>query len=107
MIHGTIALSAVALSFYVLTSGFATTAQTKEPVYGQQLMTSQDMHRYRQKMRDAPGDEERQRIRIEHYQEMRERAKNRGIVLPAMARSMGRGMSAGQGTGSGQSGSGR
>jgi hypothetical protein len=69
-------------------------------------MTPQDMLRYRQKMRDASGSDQRQRIRIEHYQEMRERAKNKGVVLPdqVMARGMGRGMSAGQGTGSGQGG---
>jgi hypothetical protein len=105
-----VAFSAIALSFCILSSGSTpATAQTEQPIYGRQLMTEQEALKYRQEMRAATSDEERQRIRAEHHEEMQERAKSKGIVLPdeapvrGMARGMGPGQGTpGQGTGSGQ-----
>ena len=83
---------ALGLCILVAASGLAT-AQTQEPVYGRQLMTQEEMRKYQDKMRSATSDAERQQIRAEHHEEMRERAKSKGIVLPdeAPARGMGPG----------------
>ena len=74
---------AIALGFCILiaASGVAT-AQTQEPVYGRQLMTQEEMRKYQEKMRSATSDQERQQIRVEHHEQMRERARSKGIVLP-------------------------
>jgi hypothetical protein len=96
----------MALSFCMLTTGSTlATAQTEQPIYGRQLMTEQEALKYRQEMRAATSDEERQRIRAEHHEEMQERAKSKGILLPdeAPVRGMGPGQGPpGQGMGSGR-----
>lgn len=100
---------AIALGFCILiaASGLAT-AQTQEPVYGRQLMTQEEMRKYQDRMRSATSEQERQQIRAQHHEQMRERAKSKGVVLPdeAPARSMGpgQGMGAGGGMGPGQGG---
>lgn len=56
--------------------------QTQQRIYGSQLMTQQEMNEYRERMRLAKTEQERERIRIEHHDRMAERAKARGITLP-------------------------
>ena len=104
MPRGNLILSAVALGFSIIFPGSGLAiAQTKQSIYGQQLMTQQEMREYRQKMRTATSDEERQQLRLQHHQEMQERAKKNGVTLPDAppARGMGRGMGPGSGHGSG------
>jgi hypothetical protein len=78
--------------------------QTKDgPIYGSQLMTSQERIEYRNRMRAAKTAKEREQIRLEHHAQMQERAKERGVTLPdePPARGLGRGMGPGAGMGGG------
>jgi len=76
----------IALSLF---AGFALaaeqeTAQTQqeEQIYGSQLMTQEERAEYQAKMRAAKTAEEREQIRNEHHERMKERAKERGVTLP-------------------------
>lgn len=98
---------AIALS---LSTGFALAAdlapspkkpQTQQRIYGSQMMTQQERTEYRAKMRAAKTAEERKQIRNEHHEQMKERAKERGVTLPDKP-PMSRGrMGPGSGMGSG------
>jgi hypothetical protein len=82
-------------------------AQTQEQVYGSQLMTQQERDEHRAKMRAAKTDKEREQIRKEHHEKMKERAKVQGVTLPDEPPAMG-GMGGGMGPGGGMgSGGGR
>jgi hypothetical protein len=63
------------------------------PIYGSQMMTERERNEYRQKMRNAKSLKEREAIRSQHHDQMKERAKSRGVVLPdePPARGMGNG----------------
>lgn len=76
-------------------------AGATEQIYGSQLMTQQERLEYRNKMRAAQTLEERQRVRAEHHEQMKLRAKERGINLPDMPPGMGGGMGPGMGGGMG------
>jgi hypothetical protein len=52
-------------------------------IYGYQLMTPQERNEYRNRMRAATTQQERERIRAEHHAQMQGRAQERGITLPA------------------------
>jgi len=73
------------------------------PIYGSQLMTQQERDEYRAKMRSAKTTKERQALRDEHHKAMQERAKERGVTLPAQppARGGPGAGAAGKGPGSG------
>jgi hypothetical protein len=86
----------------VATAQPATT--TEQQVYGSQLMNEQERLDYRQRLRNAPSEEERQQIRAEHHQRMQERARQMGVTLPEQP--PGQGMGAGQGRGMGGGGQG-
>lgn len=58
------------------------------PVYGSQLMTDQERTKFRARMWAAKTDAERDRIRAEHHEEMKERAQSRGVTLPDMPPAM-------------------
>ncbi|MDG6778730.1 hypothetical protein QCB44_08440 [Thiomicrorhabdus sp. zzn3] len=60
----------------------AVLADEAPPIYGQQLMTQQEIQAHRDKMRSAKTLEERERIRYEHHQQMKIRAQQKGIALP-------------------------
>ncbi|GAO34984.1 hypothetical protein SCT_0364 [Sulfuricella sp. T08] len=75
--------------------------QDQEQVYGSQLMTQEERMAYRTKMRAAKTQEERERIRAEHHEQMKVRAKERGVTLPDMPPAMGGGMGPGGGIGGG------
>jgi LDH2 family malate/lactate/ureidoglycolate dehydrogenase len=51
-------------------------------IYGSQLMTRQERNEYRARMRAANTAEERERIRAEHHERMKERAQAQGLKLP-------------------------
>lgn len=55
----------------------------REKVYGWQLMTDAERAAYRERMRNAETEEERERIRAEHHQAMQQRAAEMGVELPA------------------------
>lgn len=57
-------------------------AQKLEEVYGSQLMTRKERSEHRAKMRAAKTSEEREQIRKEHHERMKERARERGVTLP-------------------------
>ncbi len=56
--------------------------QKQEQVYGSQLMTRQERAEYRVRMRTAKTAEEREQIRKEHHERMKERSRERGVTLP-------------------------
>ena len=55
----------------------------KTPIYGSQIMTQQERLEYRSQMGAAKTLEEREQVRTRHHEQMVERAKERGITLPA------------------------
>ena len=54
----------------------------RQPIYGSQLMTDEEREEFRGRMRAAATPEERERLRQEHHDQMRQRAAARGISLP-------------------------
>ena len=105
-------VSVLATAMY-LSTGFALAAdqapvqekaQTQKQVYGSQLMTQQERTEHRTKMRTAKTAEEREQIRKEHHEAMKERAKVRGVTLPEEppARAGGMGLGGGMGPGDGR-----
>ena len=61
-----------------------TQVQNRARIYGSQMMTPAERASYRQHMRQATTQAERDRIRAEHHNAMQERAKARGVMLPEM-----------------------
>lgn len=90
-----------------------TRQQSREQIYGSQLMTEKEREAHRQRVRNAATQEKREQIRAEHHKVMQERAKERGITLPdepltrGSRPGMGRGQGKGPGTGAGRDGPGR
>ena len=76
-----------------------------QDIYGSQLMTAQERNEYRTRMRAAKTLEERERIRKEHHEQMKLRAKERGVTLPDEPPA-GRGPGSGTGGGMGPGGGG-
>lgn len=58
------------------------------PIYGSQLMTDAERTAFRARMWAAQSDEERNRIRAEHHEEMKKRAQAKGMTLPDMPPAM-------------------
>jgi hypothetical protein len=52
-----------------------------DPIYGQQLMTEQEQQQYRDRVRAATGEQDRQRIQAEHRTQMQERARQHQIPV--------------------------
>ena len=57
-------------------------AKQDRQIYGYQLMTAKERNEYRERMRKAKTAEEREQLRKEHHERMKERAKERGMKLP-------------------------
>jgi len=72
-------------------------SQDQDQVYGSQLMTDEERAEYRARLRSAKTREERDQIRKEHHERMKERAKERGITLPDEPPERGHGMGPGGG----------
>ena len=83
--------------------------QEQERIYGSQLMTEEERAEYRARMRATNTAEEREQIRKEHHELMKERAAAQGMTLPdeppAVRGGMGSG-GGGMGSGAGGMGSG-
>lgn len=78
-------------------------------IYGSQLMTQQERLQYREQMGNAKTEQERQQLRLEHHQQMQQRARQKGVTLPdepPADRGMGRGMGGGGMGGGGMGGGG-
>jgi hypothetical protein len=76
-------------------------------IYGSELMTAQERTEYQARMRAAKTEQEREAIRLEHHNQMQERAKAQGKTLPDMPPAgMGPGMGPGGGKGMGPGGRG-
>ena len=95
------ALLTAALS---LSTGFTIAGDRQEQIYGSQLMTQEERAEYRAKMRAAETYEEREQIRKEHHELMKERAKERGVTMPDEPPARGRGLGPGGGMGTGGAG---
>ena len=76
--------------------------QGQEQIYGSQLMTQQERIEQRDKMRAAKDAGEREQIRKAHHERMKERAKERGVVLADEPPARGGGMGLGGGGGRGR-----
>ena len=72
--------------------------QTRQTIYGSQLMTPQERMEYRTRMRSLKTRQEREAFRLQHHKEMQERARERGMQLPDMP-PPGGGMGSGMGGG--------
>ncbi|ANA39616.1 hypothetical protein [Geobacter anodireducens] len=59
-----------------------TEAKEQERIYGSQLMTKKERAEYRARVHAAKTAEERDKIRKEHHERMKERARERGLTLP-------------------------
>ena len=68
--------------FVLATDQAPAQTEKQEQVFSRQLMTQQERIEHRAKMRAAKTVEEREQIRKEHHESMKERAKERGITLP-------------------------
>ena len=83
----------------LLSSGISLAAE--EQVYGSQLMTTQERAEHRARLQAASSEEERNRIRQEHHERMKIRAKERGVSLPDEMPAKGKGKGMGKGNGMG------
>ena len=76
----------LAIAFGAALLSGAALAQTagddNEPVYGSQIMTQQERTEYRNRMRQTTTQQEREHIRSQHHEQMRERAREKGVTLP-------------------------
>ena len=101
-----LALSSVAPSSHAQMSA---QPQARQQFYGSQLMTPQERLQYREQMRNAKTEQERQQLRLEHHQQMQQRARQKGVTLPdepPANRGMGSGMGGGGMGGGGMGGGG-
>jgi hypothetical protein len=96
-----VVLSALALSLMTCSAIAA-----DEPIYGSQLMTNQERIEHRNKLRAAKTVEEREQVRLEHHEQMKLRARERGAVLPDEPPAQGGGMGRSMGPGGGMGGMG-
>lgn len=80
--------------------------QAQDRVYGSQLMTQQERNEYDALMHAARTGKERDQIRQAHQEQMKERAKQRGVTLPDETPAYGKTRDMGSGGGMGGPGSG-
>jgi len=88
-------IMSVLAAVLILSSGFAFAAGQDEQIYGSQLMTQQERIEYRTKMRAAKTAQEREQIRNEYHEQLKERAKESGVTLPDEPPGRGGGMGPG------------
>lgn len=71
--------------------------QTQEQIYGSQLMTQQERAEHLARIRAAKTAEEREQIRKDHHERMKDRARERGVTVPDEPPAKGSGMGSGGG----------
>jgi hypothetical protein len=82
-----------------------TQSQDRERIYGSELMTEKERNEYRERIRNAKTEQEREKIRSEHHEKMMVRAKEKGVTLPDEPPAKGGGVGPGGGAkGSGSGG---
>lgn len=59
-----------------------TQLRTQEQIYGSQLMTPAEREAHWAKLRNMKTEEERNAFRLQHHEQMQERARAKGIQLP-------------------------
>jgi uncharacterized protein HemX len=96
MMKRTAIVSALAAAL-TLSAGVSLGADQQETLYGSQIMTQQERNEYHTKIRAAKTAEEREQIRKEHHERMKERAKTQGVTLPDEPPARGGGMGPGGG----------
>lgn len=101
MLNRIVLISALAVLAATVTGRCPAADEGQTFIYGSQLMTPQERMDYRAKLRAAETAEERDRIRREHHEQMKERAKAQGITLPDEPPPRGGGMGPGGGMGLG------
>lgn len=106
-------IAVVLVSSLLLPSGFVLAAQQetererlqvqeREHLYGSQIMTEQERNEYRARIGAAKTQEQREQIRMQHHERMRERAQEQGLSLPDAPPLKGGGMMQGEGVGGGK-----
>lgn len=55
--------------------------QNQTQIYGSQMMTEQERMEYSAKMQNAKTAEEKEKIRLEHHEQMKQRAEEKGVTL--------------------------
>ena len=74
-----------------------TQSKDQEQIYGSELMTEKERSEYRERMRSAKTEQEREKLRNEHHNRMLARAKERGVKIPDEPPVKGGGMGPGGG----------
>lgn len=59
-----------------------TQLRTQDQIYGSQLMTHTERDAYWTRMRSLKTEEERNAFRLQHHEQMQERARLKGLQLP-------------------------
>jgi hypothetical protein len=57
--------------------------ERRERVFGRDLMTEEELRQHHETLRSLRTEEERERFRKEHHERMLERARERGVEIPA------------------------
>ena len=83
-----------------------TQTKDQERIYGSELMTEKERNEYRERMRSAKTQQEREKIRSEHHDRMLARAQERGVTIPDQPPAKGAGTGPGGGMGPGAGGMG-
>ena len=78
--------------------------QVQAQIYGSQLMTDAERSEYRSKMRTLKTDKERDSFRLDHHENMKVRAAEKGVTLPNTPQSAGSKANSGFGGGTGSGG---
>lgn len=66
----------------LLSAPMVSSANEVDPIYGNQLMTQEEMQQHRAAMRNAKTPEEKALIRQRNHEKMRLRAKEKGVPFP-------------------------
>ncbi len=77
-------------------------ASDQQPIYGYELMTTQERTEFRSHIRNLKTEQEREQYRLDHHKKMQTRAKERNVNLPEAPMPRGSGMGGGQGMGGGR-----
>lgn len=75
--------------------------RTQDMIYGSQLMTQTERNQYRAQMRNLKTAQERETFRLQHHEQMKVRAQEKGVVLPDQPPMGGAGFGPGAGAGVG------
>lgn len=75
--------------------------RTQDMIYGSQLMTQTERNQYRAQMRNLKTAQEREAFRLQHHEQMKVRAREKGLILPEQPPMGGAGFGPGAGNAAG------